>query len=77
MSPAEKKLPQEPRIDLHTHSTYSDGSRSPASVMADARAAGLDVVALSDHDTVAGLSEAAVAARQLGMTLIPALELSA
>jgi predicted metal-dependent phosphoesterase TrpH len=45
--------------------------------MADARAAGLDVVALSDHDTVAGLSEAAVAARQLGMTLIPALELSA
>jgi len=77
VSPAEKKLPQEPRIDLHTHSTYSDGSRSPASVMADARAAGLDVVALSDHDTVAGLSEAAVAARRLGMTLIPALELSA
>jgi len=45
--------------------------------MADAHAAGLDVVALSDHDTLAGLAEAADAARELGITLVPALELSA
>ena len=46
-------------------------------MLADAHEAGLDVVALSDHDTLAGLAEAAEAARQLGVTLVPALELSA
>lgn len=51
------------RIDLHTHSDASDGTDSPAQLVANARAARLDVVALTDHDTVAGHDEAAAAVR--------------
>lgn len=63
------------RIDLHCHSTASDGTRPPAEVMRRARAAGLDVVALTDHDTQAGQQEAR---RSLppGLTLVPGMELS-
>ncbi len=46
------------RIDLHSHSTASDGTDPPAEVMRRARAAGLDVLALTDHDTLAGQDEA-------------------
>ncbi|WP_143665158.1 PHP domain-containing protein, partial [Streptomyces cacaoi] len=49
------------RIDLHTHSTASDGTDTPAQLVHNAAAAGLDVVALTDHDTVAGHAEAAAA----------------
>ncbi|MDB1086867.1 PHP domain-containing protein [Streptomyces sp. ACA25] len=63
------------RIDLHTHSTASDGTDSPAELVRAAAAAGLDVVALTDHDTVAGLEEAA-AALPAGLTLVPGCELS-
>ena len=63
------------RIDLHTHSDASDGTDRPAEVMARARARGLDVVALTDHDTVAGLDEAR-AALPPGLTLVPGMELS-
>jgi predicted metal-dependent phosphoesterase TrpH len=49
------------RIDLHTHSTASDGTTPPAQLVTEARAAGLDVVALTDHDTTAGWAEAAAA----------------
>ena len=52
------------RIDLHTHSSASDGTDAPAQVVAAAAAAGLDVVALTDHDTTAGWAEAAAAARR-------------
>jgi len=63
------------RADLHSHSTASDGSLPPAAVMALARAAGLDAIALTDHDTVAGHAEAR---RSLppGLTLVPGVELS-
>jgi predicted metal-dependent phosphoesterase TrpH len=64
------------RIDLHVHSTASDGTDSPAEVMAEAAAAGLDAVALTDHDTTAGWDEAGVAARELGLTLVPGAEIS-
>ena len=64
-----------PRIDLHTHSTASDGTDSPAGVMAVAAAAGLDVVALTDHDTTAGWDEAA-AALPAGMQLVRGAEFS-
>ena len=64
------------RIDLHTHSRASDGTDPPAEVMARARARGLDVVALTDHDTVAGHAEAE-AALPPGLTLVPGMELSA
>ncbi|MBB3678671.1 PHP domain-containing protein [Modestobacter versicolor] len=63
------------RIDLHTHSSVSDGTDSPAALVATAAAAGLDVVALTDHDTTAGWA-AAEAARPPGLTLVPGLELS-
>ena len=63
------------RIDLHTHSTASDGTDSPAELVAGAAAAGLDVVALTDHDTVAGHA-AAAQALPAGLTLVPGAELS-
>ncbi|MFJ8443877.1 PHP domain-containing protein [Kitasatospora griseola] len=64
------------RIDLHTHSNASDGTDSPAELVANAVAAGLDVVALTDHDTVAGYSEATAAVAGTGLTLVPGAELS-
>ncbi|HZI97740.1 MAG TPA: PHP domain-containing protein [Actinomycetales bacterium] len=64
------------RIDLHTHSTVSDGTQPPAEVVAAAVEAGLDVVALTDHDSAAGWGEAAGAARRLGITLVPGAEIS-
>ena len=63
------------RADLHSHSTASDGTCPPAEVMRQARAAGLDVIALTDHDTVAG-HDAARAALPPGLTLLPGMELS-
>ncbi|MFC9786213.1 PHP domain-containing protein [Rhodococcus sp. NPDC127528] len=63
------------RIDLHTHSTASDGTESPAQVMRSAAAAGLDVVALTDHDTTAGWSEA-VEALPPGLNLVRGMEMS-
>lgn len=64
------------RIDLHTHSTRSDGTEPPAALVRAARDAGLDVVALTDHDTTAGWDEATDAARELGVELVPGLEMS-
>lgn len=63
------------RIDLHTHSTASDGTDSPAELVRNAAATGLDVVALTDHDTVAGHPEA-LAALPAGLTLVRGAELS-
>nr|WP_208383427.1 PHP domain-containing protein [Modestobacter marinus] len=60
---------------MHTHSSVSDGTDSPAALVATAAAAGLDVVALTDHDTTAGWS-LAEAARPSGVTLVPGMELS-
>lgn len=64
------------RIDLHTHSTRSDGRGSPAQVMHEAKAAGLDIVALTDHDTTAGWAEAAEACDELGLGFVPGIELT-
>lgn len=64
-----------PLIDLHTHSTASDGTLSPAELVVAAAAAGLDVVALTDHDTTAGWAPAA-AALPPGLTLVRGAELS-
>ncbi len=64
-------------IDLHAHSVVSDGTGSPGQVVADAAAAGLDVIALTDHDTTAGWAEAAEAARRLGVALVRGAEISA
>ena len=58
------------RIDLHTHSRASDGTQAPAELVRAAAAAGLDVLALTDHDTAAGWSEAAEEAGAAGITLV-------
>ena len=63
------------RIDLHTHSSVSDGTETPAELLATAREAGLDVVALTDHDTTDGWAEAE-ANRPAGLTVVPGMELS-
>ena len=66
----------DPFIDLHAHSSVSDGTERPAELVAAAAAAGLDGVALTDHDTTAGWDEAIAAVRDRPMTLVPGLELS-
>ncbi|MCW3494094.1 PHP domain-containing protein [Microbacterium sp. SSM24] len=63
--------------DLHLHSVLSDGTESPAQVMAAAHRHGLRTAALTDHDTTSGWAEAAEATASLGMTFIPGMELSA
>ena len=64
-------------VDLHMHSTASDGSLAPSAVVDAARAAGLAAIALTDHDTLAGLQEAQLAADPLGIRVVPGVELSA
>ncbi len=65
------------RIDLHTHSTMSDGSMTPAELIRHAKDAGLSAVALSDHDTADGVKEALKVGREIGIEVVPAIELSA
>ncbi|MGH3501989.1 MAG: PHP domain-containing protein [Nocardioidaceae bacterium] len=64
------------RIDLHTHSTASDGTLTPTEVVTLAGEAGLDVLALTDHDSAAGWAEASSRARETGLTLVPGMEIS-
>jgi predicted metal-dependent phosphoesterase TrpH len=64
------------RIDLHTHSNASDGTQSPADVLRSAAEAGLDIVALTDHDSTAGWDEAAAAAKHHGIALVRGIEIS-
>jgi 3',5'-nucleoside bisphosphate phosphatase len=66
-----------PRFDLQSHSTHSDGELAPAEVVRHAAAAGIEVLALSDHDTVGGIDEALAAAREARIALVPAVEISA
>jgi predicted metal-dependent phosphoesterase TrpH len=63
------------RIDLHVHSSASDGTDPPAEVVLRAAAAGLDVLALTDHDTTSGIAQASEALPP-GLTLVPGMELS-
>ncbi|MFL5419999.1 MAG: PHP domain-containing protein [Myxococcales bacterium] len=63
-------------IDLHSHTSHSDGQRSPAELLAEAAARGLTVLSLTDHDTVSGISDAIDAAARHGLRLVPGIELS-
>lgn len=63
-------------VDLHSHSTASDGAFAPAAVVETAAAAGLAALALTDHDTLAGVAEAAEAGARLGVRIVPGVELS-
>ena len=64
------------RIDLHTHTLASDGSDTPAAVVQQAAALGLRAVAVTDHDTFAGLPEALAAGQRCGIEVVPGVELS-
>ncbi len=63
-------------IDLHAHTTASDGARTPLETVTAAAAAGLSALAITDHDTVAGVDAAIAAGRELGVRIIPGIELS-
>ena len=65
-----------PNIDLHSHTTRSDGTLSPTALVQRARANGVDMLALTDHDVLDGLPEAQAAARAEGLVLIPGVEVS-
>jgi predicted metal-dependent phosphoesterase TrpH len=64
------------KIDLHTHSTRSDGLDSPTDLMNNAKKAGLDVIALTDHDTVSGWDQARGKAFELGLGFVPGIEVT-
>jgi predicted metal-dependent phosphoesterase TrpH len=63
-------------IDLHTHSSVSDGTETPTELVRAAVAAGLGTIAITDHDSTAGWHEAVAAASGTGLTVIPGMELS-
>ncbi|MBS1886799.1 MAG: PHP domain-containing protein [Actinobacteria bacterium] len=63
-------------VELQSHSTHSDGELAPAGVVAEAAKAGVTTLALSDHDSVAGVPEALEAGRELGVGIVPAVEMS-
>src|SRR5260370_31681693 len=63
-------------VDLHTHSTASDGLYSPGELLQHAHAAGLRVLALTDHDSTNGVEEAAQAAQALNIEFIPGIEIN-
>ena len=64
-------------VDLHAHSTASDGSRSPADVVREAKRVGLAAIALTDHDTLDGIAEATATGIEVGVRIVPGVELSA
>jgi predicted metal-dependent phosphoesterase TrpH len=66
-----------PFVDLHSHSTASDGSRAPADVIREAKRVGLAAIALTDHDTLDGIAEATAMGDELGVRVVAGVELSA
>jgi predicted metal-dependent phosphoesterase TrpH len=68
--------PPAPVIDLHTHSSVSDGTETPTELVQSARAAGIDLLGLTDHDTVRGWAEAEAAARRVGVGLVRGIEIT-
>ena len=63
-------------IDLHSHTRHSDGDRTPAQLLAEAAAAGVEVLSVTDHDTVSGIAECREAARAVSVRLVAGIELS-
>ncbi len=72
----EQTLRGEGGVDLHSHTVHSDGNWRPAELVRDAAALGIRVLAVTDHDTTSGLAEAAAAAAQHGVALIPGIEVT-
>ena len=69
-------LVENPRIDMHTHSTYSDGVHSPSALITMAKSKGLSGLALTDHDSMEGFAELRAAAVPVGLEVITGVELS-
>ena len=65
------------KIDMHVHTTASDGTMSPKHVVSLAAMQGLKAIAITDHDTMAGIEEAGEAGELMGITIIPGIEISA
>ncbi len=65
------------RADLHTHTTYSDGTLSPYELVKKSKHAGLNIISITDHDTVDGIDEAIEVGKELDVEVIPGVELSA
>ena len=63
-------------IDLHMHTTASDGTDLPSEAVAKAASLGLEAIALTDHDTAAGVAEASAAGKELGVEVVPGIEVS-
>lgn len=64
------------KVDLHMHTNYSDGQHTPEELISKVKDAGIDVVSITDHDTVDGIYEAAEAGKKYGVEVIPGLEIS-
>ncbi|WP_457669237.1 PHP domain-containing protein [Thiolapillus sp.] len=64
------------KYDLHSHSTVSDGTLTPVELVRQAAAAGVDVLALTDHDNVSGIGQARIAAAEEGIVIVPGVEIS-
>ncbi|NMB83075.1 MAG: PHP domain-containing protein [Ignavibacteria bacterium] len=64
------------KIDLHMHTTHSDGAFSPTELVLKAKAAGLDIISITDHDSVNGIKEAIAVGKDTGVEVIPGLEIS-
>ena len=77
MTTATPVAPADGFVDLHMHSTASDGSRAPGDVVREAKRIGLCAIALTDHDTLDGLAEAEAVGRELGIRVVRGVELSA
>lgn len=76
MGQTEETMRKAGRVDLHTHSAFSDGTCTPAQLVQTAREKGLAAIALTDHDTIDGMEEAAAAAEGSATEIIPGIELS-
>ena len=63
-------------IDLHVHTTASDGQYTPSQIVEKAAEKNLKAIAITDHDTISGLEEAKEAGRKLGVTVVPGIELN-
>ena len=77
MSTETERQTAAPAFDLQSHSLHSDGALAPRAVVAAAQEAGVELLALTDHDTVGGVHEAAEAAASMPLRLVPAVEISA
>ena len=64
------------KVDLHTHTTYSDGANTPQELIQKAKTAGIDILSITDHDNINGIKEAIQIGKSLGIEIIPGVEIS-